>query len=82
MVEVYEQLMRLNRHCGGVLDLIEAFGRRRIIPRTEYRYYRTLLQELRAATSQSVIEYIDQQEPAVAAKASKERLKMEKQMSR
>lgn len=79
-VEVYEQLTRFNQQCASALELVEAFGRRRMIPSTEHRYYRALLRELRAAISQTVIEHVDQQEMALAAKASRERLKLEKQM--
>jgi hypothetical protein len=78
-IGTYEQLMQFNQHCAEALDLIEVFGKRRMIPRTEHRYYRALLQELRAAISQTVIEHIDQQELASAAQASKERLRIEKQ---
>jgi len=76
----YEQLMQFNQHCVGALELIEAFGQKRLIPRTEYRYFRALLQELRASASQTVIEHIDQQEISSAAKAPKERFKIEKQL--
>lgn len=79
-VPIYEQLTEFNQHCAGALALIEQFGREQIIPKTEHRYYRALLQELRAAVSQNLIEHIDEKELAVAAKASKERLKIEKQM--
>ena len=51
-----------------------------MILRNESRYYRSMLEELRASTSQTVIEHIDQQELSAAAQASKERLKLEKQL--
>ena len=76
----YEQLMQFNQHCLAALDLIEAFAEQRMIPRNEGRYYRALLQELRASASQSLIEHLDEQEISIAAAASKDRLKLEKQM--
>jgi hypothetical protein len=80
LVHTYEQLMQFNQHCIDALGLIEAFGQQHLIPRTEHRYYCALLEELRASTSQSVMEYLDQQEISAAAAASRRRLKIEKQM--
>lgn len=80
LLGTYQQLVEFNQHCVAALDLIQAFGDKQMIQPTEYRYYRALLRELRAATSQSVMERLDEQEISIAAKASKERLKIEKQM--
>ena len=76
----YEQLMRFNQHSVAAIELIEEFTERRMITRVESRYYCAMLQELRACASQTVIEHIDQQELSIAARASKMRLKLEKQM--
>jgi len=76
----YEELMEFNQHCRGALDQIEGFGQRQMIPRAEYRYYRALLDELRASVSQSVMEVLDQQEITAAARASRERLHLEKRL--
>jgi len=76
----YEQLMRFNQHCVAAVELIEEFMERRLIARAESRYYRAMLEELRACASQAVIEHIDQQELSKAAAASRERLKREKRL--
>lgn len=76
----YERLMQFNQHCSAALTLMELFGREEMIPRSESRYYRALLRELRASASQPVLEYLNDKEIAIAAAASRERLKVEKQL--
>ena len=76
----YDELMLFNQHCLAALELIKVFAERKIVRHPESRYYCAMLQELRACASQTVIEYIDQQELSVAAAASRERLKLEKQL--
>ena len=76
----YEQLMRFNQHCVAAIELIHEFTNRRMLARKEGRYYRAMLQEVRACVSQAVIEHIDQRELSIAAAASRERLNLEKQL--
>ena len=76
----YDELMQFNQHCLAALELIKVFAERKMIRGTESRYWCAMLQELRACSSQTVIEYIDQQELSVAAAASRERLKLEKRL--
>ena len=76
----YDELMQFNQHCLAALELIKVFAERKMIRGTESRYWCAMLQELRACASQTVIEYIDQQELSVAAAASRERLKLEKRL--
>lgn len=80
VVEAYEQLSEFNRHCRGALELFDAFGSQQIIPRTEYRYYRALLEELRALVSQSATEFLSQHETSASAAVGRRRLRLEKQM--
>jgi len=76
----YDELMRFHQHCVAAIELIDEFTERRILARKEGRYYRAMLQELRACVSQAVIEHIDQRELSIAAAAAKNRMNLEKQL--
>ncbi|HWH60447.1 MAG TPA: hypothetical protein VN682_22665 [Terriglobales bacterium] len=78
--EVYEKLAEFNWHCSSALVLIDAFGRERVIPSKERRYYASLLREIQSSISQSVMEFLDQREILAAAEASRERQRLEERM--
>jgi hypothetical protein len=80
LIKAYEQLSEFNQYCRGVLNLIDAFGHQQMIPRSEQQYYSALLREIRSSISQSAVEFMDQHEISEATDASRERLKLEKQM--
>ena len=47
----YDELTQFNQHCLAALELIKVFADRKMIRRTENRYWCAMLQELRACVS-------------------------------
>ena len=80
LVTTYDDLADFNRHCASASSLIEVIGRRGLIPKSDRIYYGALLEELRAALSQNVLERVSEAELAVASSASHKRLRLEKRM--
>lgn len=77
-VGTYEQLADFNHNCQAALALIETLAGQRMLRQTEASYYRAVLRELRASISQSVMEFLDQQEISIAGAAYRKRTKLEK----
>jgi hypothetical protein len=75
---LYEQLRELNQHCETVLRTLEAC--RRVIPKSERKYCRLLIQEARALASQSIVEFLNEREIAIASDVSRQRTLLEKRL--
>jgi hypothetical protein len=79
-IEVYEHLAHLNQHCIAIGEILTLLGNRGAISKRESTYFRLLVEEVRASSSQSVMERLDEHEVKAAASASKRRLALEKKL--
>jgi hypothetical protein len=79
-LERYKLLMLLNRHSVAVVEILNFFTYDGAISDRESNYFRLMIEEVRALSSQCILEALDGREVETSAKASKRRLELEKRL--
>jgi hypothetical protein len=69
--EAYERLALLNQHSSALTTILVSLGNNGLIPKKDSAFYRSMVEEVRALSSQWVLEALDEREVRTAAKASK-----------
>jgi hypothetical protein len=77
---IYEHLALLNQHCSALADILESLGDQEALPKQESTYFRLIVEEVRASSSQSIMERRDEHEVQATADASKMRFALEKRL--
>ena len=75
--ETYGALMLLNESFGSLDAALRILRQQKAIELVEVRYYRAMVQELRAASCQSVVEGLSQYEVKRAADMERKRMHFE-----
>ncbi len=76
----YELLSQLNEHSIAIAEILHYFHAQDAMPYQEYTYLQLMVEEVRASSSQSIMEALDGREIDALAKASKKRLAIEKRL--
>jgi hypothetical protein len=77
---IYQELLLLNFHALAISKILNDLGRLRALPKNEAAYYASMVEEVRASASQSIVENMNALEIFRAADASKFRQRLEKEL--
>jgi hypothetical protein len=77
----YERLMLLNQHCAATVAILGALQDDGAMSRKDALFYSLMVEEVRALSSQCVLEFMDEIEIRLSAKASERRIRLEKALS-
>lgn len=81
-LSLYESLFHFNQYCEDAKRCMEIFRQANVVERTELDYFTAMLDELRSAVSQSIVEHLGTIEIESTAKHERRRLSLEKKLLR